>query len=510
MQQSTVLSDKRRLANILFAETNTNERHAYYLRLLLIVLLTCTWLTARGPILFPLDDAYITLHNASVLVSGFDRNYVGAPALAGATSSVHLALVTALSLIAPPTMASFLISEAGTLLYVLGLARLAFELGGSRTLATIAVALGALSGYAPYQLLNGLETGLAMAGVTWAIVFAVSEKPSWKLAALCGILPFLRPELAALSMLLVGRQEWMRSKSSRAMRSIALDFVIAALIAFPWFLWTRFNTGHLFPETMSAKAMFFAESGLPAAAKFATMFFSINVMTLAAVYLGFVVFPKNSLGVVAISFCAIFLAAYYLQLPGALHHNYFRYIQILTPLGIFSMLASSKQRPLARYLIVFSAALLVLTLPRAWGTYVNDQVHTERELKEVAAWSNTNIPQGAKILVHDAGYISYATSFQLFDLVGLKTPESIPFHTKWTAPSNGAKRDMAVREIAMRFRPDYAVILDDGFFWGNTAVSLKKHGWSLETLRPATHIGDYAVFKLNPPVVANLPTTPAP
>ena len=41
---------------------------------------------------FPLDDAYITLHNARVLLTGSDP-YYGTSPLTGATSGVHLALV---------------------------------------------------------------------------------------------------------------------------------------------------------------------------------------------------------------------------------------------------------------------------------------------------------------------------------------------------------------------------------------------------------------------------------
>ena len=49
-----------------------------------------------GSPVFPVNDAYITLHNAQVLHWGHDPNYPGTPALAGATSAVHLALVVLL------------------------------------------------------------------------------------------------------------------------------------------------------------------------------------------------------------------------------------------------------------------------------------------------------------------------------------------------------------------------------------------------------------------------------
>jgi hypothetical protein len=38
-----------------------------------------------GPPILPMDDAYITLHNAQVVWAGRDPNYPGTSALAGAT-----------------------------------------------------------------------------------------------------------------------------------------------------------------------------------------------------------------------------------------------------------------------------------------------------------------------------------------------------------------------------------------------------------------------------------------
>src|SRR5690349_19048294 len=81
---------------------------AFYVGLAALIITGCAWLgVAQHPIAFPLDDAYITLHNAQVLWSGSDRNYPGVPALMGATSPVHLALVAGLMLVFDPLVASF-------------------------------------------------------------------------------------------------------------------------------------------------------------------------------------------------------------------------------------------------------------------------------------------------------------------------------------------------------------------------------------------------------------------
>ena len=87
------------------------------------------WLWAAGPLLallilnpksLPLDDAYITLHNARVLLSGQPDWIYGSSYLAGATSLVHLALV-ALFATTDPIRGSVLVGLLGTGLYIAGL-----------------------------------------------------------------------------------------------------------------------------------------------------------------------------------------------------------------------------------------------------------------------------------------------------------------------------------------------------------------------------------------------------
>ena len=74
-----------------------------------------------------------------------------------------------------------------------------------------------------------------------------------------------------------------------------------------------------------------------------------------------------------------------------------------------------------------------------------------RERPALALWLQSNVPADARILIHDAGYLAYATRYELIDLVGLKTPESIRFHERYTVPSNGTQRDEAINQIALRF-----------------------------------------------------------
>ena len=182
---------------------------------------------------FPTDDAYITLHNAVVLVSGKpDPNFLDTAALCGSTSLLHVALTALFCLVLPPLTALNTTLWLGILLYGLGLLRLARVHGAAPWQAVLLTLAGLFAAQTPFQMLNGLETGLALAGVTWALVFASGEKPTRMLPVLCGLLPLLRPELIVLSVLLFAHQALRKRKA----KPIALDLVLALLAAAPFLL----------------------------------------------------------------------------------------------------------------------------------------------------------------------------------------------------------------------------------------------------------------------------------
>src|SRR4051812_13791878 len=100
-------------------------RWGLYLVVILIVALI-GWADAQSlhRYLFDLDDPYITLHNAQVLLSGRDPNYGAVPPLVGATSAIHLLLVTVLLCLSGPEVALHLANWLGIALYLGGIVRL--------------------------------------------------------------------------------------------------------------------------------------------------------------------------------------------------------------------------------------------------------------------------------------------------------------------------------------------------------------------------------------------------
>ena len=442
---------------------------------------------------FTLDDAYITLHNAQSLLSGRDENY-GVSPLIGATSPIHLAL-TALALlaIAPPTLAALAIATLGGVAYLLGVAALAaqMQLRGWRSFALVAIAAGA--GYSAYHLFNGLETPWAMAAVTWALVLADKPRPGRSLPLLCGLLPFLRPELAALSGLLMTLQAWRRWRAEQHwLRALVIDLALCGAAATPWIAWLLLDIGTVSPGAGMAKRAFFAESGLPAPHKLWATALAL-VFGLGAPLVALVMTPRNGLTIVCWTFTLVFAAAYAVAFPGGLTHNHHRYVYLLLPLCIWGLARLHSPRLLAIMLVVCLAGA-TLSTALSIATYAQGRKTMQHHLA-LAEWAQRHLPADARILVHDAGAPAYATDRVLIDLVGLKTPSSAPVHGAVTEPSRGARRGEAIHAIALQAHPDYALILnDDPAFWGQIADHLTSYGWTLSPVGP--QYPDYRLYAL--------------
>ncbi len=458
---------------------------------------------------FPMDDAYIVIHNAQVLLSGSDPNYAGSSALAGTTSEVHLALVSGLMRFLHPRAALLTALWLATLLYALGLVRLARVNGAGRETATAIAALGLIAGQAPHHLMNGLETGLMLAAVTWALVLLSrpAGQPQWLLPALCGTLPFIRPDLLPLSLLFLalhlGRHWRQRQDLSAFCRHAGLDIGVAVLFALPWALWCWSSDGSIFPSTVNAKRFYFAQAGWPAGfrAKLVAkgLYHFLRDLGLLSVFAVFLV--RTWLGRIGIAYGGVLLAAYYAQFPGALLTYEGRYLFPLLPfilLGVLYALRQSRSalRVGAAVVLTLALTLSLVRLPEFWARHKANCYFAQHDLPGVAAWCNRHLPVGSILLIHDAGYIAYGTHFQAVDMVGLKTPSSIPVHQAITYPTNGRDRYLAVSEIALRGHTQYLITQDRWNTSYCTVTGLEALGWTVRLIN-----ADYAykIYALQPP-----------
>ncbi|KPL51055.1 hypothetical protein ABB55_01485 [Prosthecomicrobium hirschii] len=473
---------------------------------------------ARGmATVFPLDDAYIVLHNAQVLLAGgVDPNFAEASALVGSTSPLHLILVAALGLILPLPAGLTLLAFLGAFAYGCGLIAAARR-GGAGEGGAFAFALaGLLAAHSPFQLLNGLETGLAMAAVMWALVLygdaATGAMRRWLLWILIGILPILRPELAVLGLLLGACDLWrMRDEAGGATRTAvrrALPYAVAAgLIVAPFLVWQWVDTGTVLPGTIGAKKAWFAETDLPIGLK-ARSFITDTTQFLAGFGLtilpALLLLPATAAGRIGAVFAAIVLALYFHEMPGGLSHNEQRYLHVFAPVVMFGAAglfwagperfgAIGRMPNAVAAVLALQAALLALP---GLARYRDATAFTAGDLDRVARHAREALPANARLLIHDAGYIAWATTLPLVDMVGLKTPSSIADHRALTLPSNGTRRGEAIARIAARGAVSHAVVLDDWNDRFGIVDGLIAAGWTVTPTGPA---GAYRIYRLTPP-----------
>jgi hypothetical protein len=455
----------------------------------------------------PVDDAYITLHNAVVLRAGHDPNYVGVAAVVGATSAPHLVLIALLSSFARPIVASYIASWLAITAYAAGLMRLSFAHGASAAQAWVLVVLGLIAGRMPHHLLNGLETGLALALLVWTLHWATSKTaPRALLPLACGLLPFLRPEFAALSVLLLGSRiaEHFRSEAPLRIRvrHAFADVALAFLGAAPWLGFHLWTTGVPYPSTISAKKVWFAEGCSGMGPKLAMLGSGLAQFASAVGVLGVSALfgVSRRAGQVGLVFALILIGAYYRDFPGAFSHYEQRYLYVTLPFILFGLLVGLTHE---KRLVRCSAAALAFAglvqsaalFPGRFAYYLACRGFTAVELDGVATWARDNLPPTATLLVHDAGYISYVTDFRLVDLVGLKTPSNVHYHKDLTWKSCGARRGDAIDQIALESKPAYAVLLRGWDRAFRISDALRRHGWSVTRVREAP-LG-YDVFRLS-------------
>lgn len=440
------------------------------------------------PFVFPVDDAYITLNNARALLSGADPNF-GVSPLVGATSPTHLAMVALACLVLPPVAASFTVATLGVMAYAWGVATLAVRQGMSRLGAALLLMTALGGGFVVFQLFNGLETAWAMGAVTWAIVLA--ERPSRKLAILAGTLPFVRPELAALSVLLMGRQALLR----RDLGQTAVDAALAIAAATPWLAWSWLETGALVANTLSAKAAFFADKdtgrigAIPRA-------LSGLLNGLGPALVAIPLARRNSLTWALWAFALVFTTAFLIVFPGGLSHNLFRYTYVLLPVALWSLTGGSRLRHLL--LVVCALAWVGIGAVRT-ATLLPAARAGSADALRVGHWLQANTPSGTTILVHDVGGVAFTSDRPMIDIVGLKTPWATAYHQRFAATTAGRDRWRGTSAITRRSGARYAIIGHEPF-WAVLGQELRAAGWTLTLVRPSPlPTSGYDVYRLTPP-----------
>jgi hypothetical protein len=437
----------------------------------------------------PLDDAYITMHNARVLLGGgTDPTYAGANALTGATSAVHLLLVTAFALVVPVPLAAKLAALCGFSLYATGLLELLRRTQLPTATRLSFLACGLLVGYLPYQLLNGLETGLAAAAVLWALLLIESR---W-LPLLCGILPFIRPELAFLSAPLMAQRLWeLRNKPASAIRAV----LMAAAGAAPWMLLYLQLTGSILPNTGAAKVFFFADGSKPLGLRLQVAAQAFQLCLFGPLWLGLVGLPSSRAGRAGLCFLICWLGIAIVTLPSGLWHNWYRYLTSAVPVLMVGWCNLLSRRPsLGRAAALILGGWTLITCIAGFRAYFDADRGAGPQM--VAAVLR-NVPAGEMIMIHDAGYIAWAApQLHLVDAVGLKSPRTVGWREALAArPSDRAR---SLGQTAAAAHASYFIVLAHDHFWGELTNDLVATGWRAELIEDGGGRSRYAIYRITP------------
>ena len=503
-------------------------------------------LHAGGIPIFPLDDAYITMHNAQVLRTGHDPNYLGVPALIGATSSVHLVLAALMQTFLKPEWGQEVCSWLGVLVYATGLVKLGCANRASLTQTLLLITAGLIAGKTTFQLFNGLETGLAMGAVAWSLALEsethlnshskietetettnegeiresspklkrfheVANQRSFTQTSyrfslvLLGTLPFIRPELWILTILLLAYRGFQRFRAigtlPERVGNFAIDIAFVGAGAAPWLILAICNTGSPFPQTIAAKRAFFTSYWRPQFVFGAYMrFIAWNFYSqIGALFLGALLLTLKNRGRVVFAFLTLFALAYLSTLPGSLTWNQYRYLYLLLPMALFGFALCFQNQTI--FIRRIANALLLAGVFQAVCAYPANQQQLSvfcefdrRELLGARDWCVENLPPESVIVIHDAGAISCETTFHLVDLVGLKTPESAEINKQIILPSNGTRRVEALETILRRSHATYLILQKNWNLVYKYTGGLKERGWKVEPLRGEQ--GDYQVYRV--------------
>lgn len=412
---------------------------------LLAALGAAAWLiTPAAP---SIDDAYIALASAQAFGHGLDAHYQ-TPALVGATSLPHVALLALLFRATPDPLVVYRLGAAASLtVAVLAVFALGWTVSRSRAAAAGLAALTIATPMLRFHLTNGLETGLVIAAVVGLLAAVTARR--WGIAtALIALLPWLRLDVAGVAVfgfLIV----WRAAPAWR--RRLAAAVVGAAAVMAATFL---IATGQALPATMATKAAFFAEycSSWRWRAGIWRDVLGVFARELAPWAIvgsaGALLVPRGRWLLLAI---APALVGYWLLFPGGIGHNGNRYLYAtLAPWLIYGAAVAAARVPAGAAAALAALGLLIAAAP--------GQVQGDRdELRAVSAWLE-QLPRPARVGVFDAGAPAVLTTLPLIDLVGLKSPAAAAVHRALTGPSCGRDRGLAVVEIAARAQLTHVVI----------------------------------------------------
>ena len=444
---------------------------------------------------FPLDDSWIHLHFARNLAEGHGFAYNPGAPVAGSTAPLWTLLLGGAFAAAGSHVE---LAKALAIVAALGAALAARRLGerwtGDAGLGLLAGALTALSGPLIWGALSGMEVGLAALLSTAALCLPPS--PAWRPAALLGLAALARPEAVLLAPLIL------LAAPLHPRRVAVFAAVLAALLA-PWVAFNLATTGSPLPATASAKVegglvgLFSGHREAVTRALFARPWqfevewvqwlWSVSWLLpgLAAVGLVALWWRPNArapsgrgvvdarapsgrgvvetgpgrsalpAAVLLVHPLAMALLAPY-RGPGFQEGRYsIHLLPIAVVVAVVAVGRLTPARTRARRLAVLALLIAALgALGPAADRYGWAIQNIEAMQVRLGRWVARETPPGARLGLNDVGAIAYLSRREVVDLMGLVTPEILPYRREG---------DAGVLRFLERSCPDYLVIFPAWF-----------------------------------------------
>jgi hypothetical protein len=417
---------------------------------------------------FPLDDSWIHLHFARNLAEGAGFAYNPGRPVAGSTAPLWTLLLGAGALVAGASVA---MAKVLGVLAALGAAvltrRAAVAWGAPPPVALVAGIALLWAGPIAWGAFSGMEVTLAALLVA-ATLLAHAVGHDGLTALFAALAAAARPEAALLLPLLALARPL---TPSRIIAFVLLPLVVAApIVAFSWM-----TVGAPFPATAAAKVeggllgwlggvrepLALTLAGRPWAflREWAAWLWTTHMLLPLALVPAIVLAWRRTgraLGLVALALVVHPLGMALLAPYRGPAFQEGRYSIHLLPLAfIVPAVALGAPRPTQRRLIglVWLALALWALAPAAqrygWGVQ-----NIEAMQVEIGRWVNAHAPRTARLAVNDIGAIAFVSRREIVDLMGLVTPEILPYRRQG--------EDGVIRFVG-EVCPDYVIIFPTWF-----------------------------------------------
>jgi hypothetical protein len=417
----------------------------------------------------PLDDPWIHLHFARNLVEGAGFSYNPGVPVAGSTAPLWTLLIAAGALVVGPSLA--LVKILGVLA-TLGAGMLTWRAAlawGASLSAAIGAGLGlVLSGALAWGALSGMEVSLAALLVAGALLAHAHDSP-WGTALLAALAALARPEAVLLipALLCARPITW---------RRLGTFLGVAAVLLLPFVIFCLMTVGRPFPATAAAKVeggLLGWAVGLPESLhtalwqrpwKFAedwvtwlgvtheALPYVLGVALVAVVWRHGRRLAIPALLLVAHPLAMALLAPY--REPSFQEG---RYSLHLLPIAMVTLAAVLPHRfPRSVFVgvvvyLLFAGPPLTAAAER-YGRAVQNinamQVH-------LGHWVDERLPADARLAVNDIGAIAYFSRRHIIDLMGLVTPDILPYRRE--------KGDGGVIRYLAETCPDHVIVFPKWF-----------------------------------------------